>query len=41
MGLSIKPGIIYANLTPILQLEAQACDRIYRVGQKREVFIHR
>lgn len=23
------------------QLEAQACDRIYRVGQKREVFIHR
>lgn len=24
-----------------LQLEAQACDRIYRVGQKREVYIHR
>ncbi|XP_076029306.1 transcription termination factor lodestar [Oratosquilla oratoria] len=23
------------------QMEAQACDRIYRVGQKREVFIHR
>merc|ERR1711893_106123 len=23
------------------QLEAQACDRIYRVGQKREVKIHR
>ena len=23
------------------QLEAQACDRIYRVGQKKEVFIHR
>ena len=23
------------------QLENQACDRIYRVGQKREVYIHR
>ena len=23
------------------QLENQACDRIYRVGQKREVCIHR
>ena len=23
------------------QLEAQAFDRIYRVGQKKEVFIHR
>ena len=23
------------------QLENQACDRIYRVGQKREVKIHR
>ena len=23
------------------QLEAQACDRIYRVGQKKEVTIHR
>ena len=23
------------------QLEAQACDRVFRVGQKREVHIHR
>uniref|UniRef100_A0A1I7SZ69 Helicase C-terminal domain-containing protein n=1 Tax=Caenorhabditis tropicalis TaxID=1561998 RepID=A0A1I7SZ69_9PELO len=43
VGLNLTGGnhLIMVDLHWNPALEQQACDRIYRMGQKKEVFIHR
>lgn len=43
VGLNLIGGnhLFLADLHWNPQLEAQACDRIYRVGQKKDVHVHR
>lgn len=43
VGLNLIGGnhLFLADMHWNPQLEAQACDRVYRVGQKRDVHVHR
>ncbi len=43
VGLNLIGGnhLFIADMHWNPQLEAQACDRVYRVGQEKDVFIHR